>query len=252
MDIPSIDPTIGATVATLRWMPAVLLLALLPVGVFLHRRATRRSRPITGRTGLDVLALEPQYLPAAVRRFFDDRHPHLDMLGFSFVGDCQIVQGPNPIYCRYYAGPDARVYAEVAVAQLGASQRTDGAGLQAVTLVTVFENGVALQTCDLGTGPREDTGPDAAGVIYRFRPGLPADELLRSHMRAVGVYMLQCGRLPRRYPPDQIVEVSLRYAESQRASEFAQNPLRSLNTYRDDLRRACPMPNIRPLAFMAG
>ncbi len=255
METSSTDLTVWAVLgaaASMRWLPALLLLGLLPVGAFLHRRAARRTHLATGGTGLDMMALEPQYLPTAVRQFFDAQHPDLDMLGFAFVGDCQIVQGPSPVYCRYYAGPDGRVYAEVAVARSGASQRPGGRGLQAVTLVTVFENGIALQTCDLGTGPREEAGPDAAGVVYRFRPGLPVDELLRSHTRAVEAYMIRCGSLPRRYPPEQIVEVSLRYAECQRASEFAHNPLRSLNTYQRGPQYACAIPNIRPLAFIPG
>lgn len=229
------------------WLLAGLLLVV-PTMLFLHRRMHRDGGHL-GNEGLDFLELEPRMLPPEVRQFFDTQHPAMMNLGFSFVGDCQIIQGPQPVFCRYYAGPDGRVYAEVAVARFGPGRRMAGQDLQAITLVTVFEDGNSMQTCDLGTGAAEDTGPDPSHVIYRFRPGTNLPNLMAGHLKAIEAYAEQHRTQPLRYPPDQIVEVSLHYAECQRASEFAPHPVPAPYDYQAHPGHVAPVTNMRSLAF---
>jgi len=211
----------GNSVAVVK-SPAMLLLILvflLPAVVLLFRHRKSSRQFLSGRWGLNAVEIEPRLMPIGVRAFFDAQDTGLRSLGFSFLGDCEILRGPQPVYCRYYAGPDSQVYAELAVAKFGQSRRIGPADLQAITLVTVFEDDVALQTCDLGDGGIEDAALDTTNVIYRFRPFYSHRALLEDHLAAVAEYADRHQIRPRRYPPEQIVEVSLNYAEGRQGHE---------------------------------
>lgn len=227
----------------------MLLLAVLiavPVMVSLYRRSTQPNPLLTLGGTASAVAIGPHTVPSRVRGFMDLHHPHLDRMNFVFVADCQMLQGPRPIYCRYYAGHDGCVYAELSVAQLGGSL-DQPMETQALTFVTVFSNGTLMQTCDLGEGRREDLPPDEDGVMYRFRPNLSIDDLHRDHLHAVWAYEAEHRVSALRYPPEQIVEISLQYAECQRRHNAQYDPLRWPVVYQPEPAYACSLPQGRPL-----
>lgn len=202
--------------------------------------------------GSEISIVKGHALPPYVRMFFNSRRPELATLGFTFVGDCQTVQEGKRIYCRYYSRLTGEIYAELSAVKISSDAPTGSRVVQSVTLATVFENGKTLVTCDPGLGERKEDGANSSRIIYHCRPHLPLQELLQDHQRAMETYSAEQQTTACRYPPAQVVEAGMRYADSYIATGIVQRDVCGLMVQEPDATCPCPLAKIQPLAYMPG
>lgn len=154
-------------------------------------RPTRRRRQ--GKTGaIEWATPEAAYLvampmlPAEIQHGFGREYARLTETGFSYLGKCQYHDALSATYCCYYASTDARVYAEVGcVVPLAGSEVSSTSNGKAKTnnahepaecngrspvntprwvlsLISTFEDGSYVQTCEPGANRPETTDASLA------------------------------------------------------------------------------------------
>lgn len=194
-------------IQTASWMTfaaAAVLIVLVAMGYLDTFRATHPVRQRKSRGAF------PPPMPAGVRGFFDMQHPSLDMLGFTFVGNARIHNASGRIYGRYYAGPDSRAWAEVLVGRTNEPVAAGFAGLEGISLITMFADGLVLQTSTPSVAPGEQAAPRQPRVC-RARLYDSLRELYEDHMRALERYEADYSTTAQHYPPQEIARISMLY-----------------------------------------
>lgn len=168
-------------------------------------------------SALENVVNEPistENIPAAVREYLDAQQAQFEELGFSRAADVVVRYLGQPIYTRFLAAAARPEFVEINVLKQGRGGGLSWRDTKAAVLVTVFEDGVCMQSSSLNVQQSESL--DTPQLVIRSRPGLTPYALLEDHRRAATAYEVEHNTRAICYPPDQVAEVSAYYTQYQR------------------------------------
>jgi hypothetical protein len=189
---------IAIVVSVFAWMLDLLDGTLTLVIVLTFGVAANAIRILVakGFREFDIKSVAVSSLSSKFRRYLKKHSPWFEELGFSHLGDFQLLPEPESLQARVFLSEGGRCFGELC----------DRSGLHMYTFVSVFSDGTYLESAPIKPPKRQPL--DSVPLRFSYLPGASVVELYEHHREQARQFEEASGAYILRFAPEQWPDVA--------------------------------------------